>query len=356
MITTSKKQQIEKYLRMELQRGRWAVGEQMPVEEDLITELGVSRSTVREALNSLISEGLIVRKQGVGTFVERISQSTIVICAWFENIVSPSGYWYRDLVSGIRTLAESEDHKVEILVGNGTSIDLAVSSIAKHLSGPGAGEYVGAINVMPYGFLDSYFSRLSIPLVNIQVGWPVGKYSVVLDYDHMVEKALEVMRDYELDDFAVMYTDDAVLNVGELSIAQRDQWLRMLVGGDKSRLVPVATIAEGYTGFKQWWATRKTNGIFFMDDSLYEVAARAILELGIRVPADLRIVTHANIGRQFSIPFPVDRIGYDAKSVVTTVWNMMNDLINGRSLDSNSIQLGGVCQRSKPSAAEAMFF
>jgi len=44
-------------------------GEQLPSEEALTKMLGVSRSTVREALGYLETQGLIFRKHGSGTFV-----------------------------------------------------------------------------------------------------------------------------------------------------------------------------------------------------------------------------------------------------------------------------------------------
>jgi GntR family transcriptional regulator len=45
--------------------------DRVPPEMELANELGVSRTTVRDALSRLENEGVIYRKQGAGTFVNR---------------------------------------------------------------------------------------------------------------------------------------------------------------------------------------------------------------------------------------------------------------------------------------------
>ncbi|WP_324715565.1 GntR family transcriptional regulator [Carboxydochorda subterranea] len=47
----------------------WPRSAPLPSEPKLASQLGVSRPTVREALHALEREGLILRRQGVGTFV-----------------------------------------------------------------------------------------------------------------------------------------------------------------------------------------------------------------------------------------------------------------------------------------------
>jgi GntR family transcriptional regulator len=56
-------------LRSQLQSGEYAVGDRLPSEPELAQELGISRPTLREALQILEEEGAIVRRHGVGTFV-----------------------------------------------------------------------------------------------------------------------------------------------------------------------------------------------------------------------------------------------------------------------------------------------
>jgi GntR family transcriptional regulator len=52
-----------------ISRGRFKPGDRLPREEDLANEIGVSRSTLREAMGFLETHGIISRRQGIGSFV-----------------------------------------------------------------------------------------------------------------------------------------------------------------------------------------------------------------------------------------------------------------------------------------------
>ena len=62
-------QQIYEILRGQLIRGNWAPGELFPTEFDLIRDFQVSRVTIRQVMDRLVSEGFIYRQRGRGTFV-----------------------------------------------------------------------------------------------------------------------------------------------------------------------------------------------------------------------------------------------------------------------------------------------
>lgn len=56
-------------LRDRIKRGLLEAGSALPTEENLCSQFGVSRITVRRALADLQSEGLVERRHGLGTFV-----------------------------------------------------------------------------------------------------------------------------------------------------------------------------------------------------------------------------------------------------------------------------------------------
>ncbi|MFE2260770.1 FadR/GntR family transcriptional regulator [Streptomyces griseosporeus] len=56
-------------LRARIADGTWPVGAKLPGETTLAKELGVGRSTVREALRALAGAGLVRPRQGAGVFV-----------------------------------------------------------------------------------------------------------------------------------------------------------------------------------------------------------------------------------------------------------------------------------------------
>lgn len=61
--------QLYTLLREQIASGRFAPGDRLPTEAELVADYGISRITVRQALKSLEEEGLIRREAGRGTFV-----------------------------------------------------------------------------------------------------------------------------------------------------------------------------------------------------------------------------------------------------------------------------------------------
>ena len=81
-------QQLYEILRGNILHGKWKVGEMIPAEPELIDQFGVSRTTVRQVLDSLVKEGLIYRQQGRGSFVAEptLEQGLMRIVSFTEDM------------------------------------------------------------------------------------------------------------------------------------------------------------------------------------------------------------------------------------------------------------------------------
>ena len=82
-----KARRIYLLLRERIASGEFAPGARLPSEPALATEHGVSRVTIRRALDSLAGDGLIDRRVGAGTFV-REGQIPRPIVADFSNMMT----------------------------------------------------------------------------------------------------------------------------------------------------------------------------------------------------------------------------------------------------------------------------
>ncbi|GEO79798.1 GntR family transcriptional regulator [Companilactobacillus mindensis DSM 14500] len=61
--------QIHNEIRKEIESGKWAVGERIPSERQLSQVFDVSRMTLRQAIQTLVDEGILQRQVGSGTYV-----------------------------------------------------------------------------------------------------------------------------------------------------------------------------------------------------------------------------------------------------------------------------------------------
>ena len=93
--------QIADQLRALMSQGEFAVGQRLPAERDLATQLGVSRPSVREALIALEVEGMIEVRTGSGIYVRGVSSAA-------STARSESPDWGPLEVMSARLLVESE--------------------------------------------------------------------------------------------------------------------------------------------------------------------------------------------------------------------------------------------------------
>jgi DNA-binding FadR family transcriptional regulator len=105
--------QLVDSLRSHIEAGGWPVGTRIPPEQALMEELGVGRSTLREALGALVHLGLLEARIGDGTYVRASSELQSVMVrrassAQRENVLELRTV-LEEYASGAAALRRSED-------------------------------------------------------------------------------------------------------------------------------------------------------------------------------------------------------------------------------------------------------
>ena len=114
--------QVTKIISDRIRGQDYSPGKRLPSESDLADELGVSRATVRSALGNLAAEGLVLRKQGDGTYVNKhiVDVPTRMGAMWdYIRLIENSGYEAATqmLGSDIRPATEQEAASLRIAAG-----------------------------------------------------------------------------------------------------------------------------------------------------------------------------------------------------------------------------------------------
>lgn len=73
-VRSSLVKQVVEQLVQRIETGTWPIGERIPPEPELVEQLGVSRNTLREAVQALIHNGMLEARQGDGTYVRASSE------------------------------------------------------------------------------------------------------------------------------------------------------------------------------------------------------------------------------------------------------------------------------------------
>jgi DNA-binding LacI/PurR family transcriptional regulator len=354
MAILTKAQQVEQYLRSAIQSGRWAARERLPGEFDMVEELGVSRPTLREALNSLAKDGVIVRKSGSGTFVaDEVKIGTIAILATAEGLTSPLGLWYRTLLEEARKCIEYAGYRAVLAAGYGDAKEDLISSLHV-LDQPNIKDVVGVLALMDMEPLEGFLQAQGIHSVMMDGQVPTGRYCVLEDYPRLVEQGCGMLEARGYDEFAFMafdYTDSPKSKLAERVLEEGTRLTKEALGFDDDRLVWVPwtpNSENAYGVFKEWWSRpQRPNAVFFADDMLCDVATRAIMELGIEVPNELAILTLANVGRHFHFPMNLTGIGFDPTTVASTAWEMLSKLISGEPVDEPIVYIPPVVRKGQ---------
>lgn len=91
--------QLIERLKNSIEKGHWTLGDKIPSENQLMEQFGVSRNTVKKAIEELVQEGILYRIQGKGTFVAKPKlQQSLMGFYSFSKVLKEKGLNPKDII------------------------------------------------------------------------------------------------------------------------------------------------------------------------------------------------------------------------------------------------------------------
>jgi DNA-binding LacI/PurR family transcriptional regulator len=325
-------------------------GDRMPSVRELATLVGVSVKTLRAAQALLAKDGLLEIRHGSGVYLtERARPLGVGIYSEF-NILQPRTSSFHSLVPHfLREFLEQQGVQADIYIGksrpgdrdNGPSNTRFRADVEN-----GRLDAVAILNAPSTSGWGTWAQQLAIPAVGMHT-----PYQVQVGYGEIITQAVRRLALQGSRRIAML-----AWYKGGLKEALHDalngcgldffpEWIR-------HDLHPMLSGA-GWEEFREIWMARreKPDGLLVADDMLFDEARIAIQELGIRVPEELQIVTHANKGAARRYPFPVTEIQMDPQRHAEALGNMLLKRLRGEAVEPSTVTLPFEMVEAAPVAA-----
>lgn len=296
--------QLANALRASIAAGEYKSTNRLPTEQQLMQKFGVSRQTVRNALEILAGDGLIQRRQGSGTVIleqkPKSENNTIAIVISFD-----SSYIFPSILMDAQQVL-LENGFSALVYGTENQVEKERRILLQLLEHPVRGLIVeGTKSVLPNPNLDLYeqLRQSGVPIVFLHNSYPELSCPIIRDDDesggylavqHLLAKGHgRIGGIFKLDD------GQGILRYSGMMQALRDAGVPFgeenIFWFDTNQRV--ALIEQGSTGWLEDYASRLvrtcTAVICYNDEIAYQLLD-ILLQSGVRVPQELAIISFDN--------------------------------------------------------------
>lgn len=280
-------------------------GTKLSTEQELTAELGVSRSTIRQALDLLETDGIVTRKHGSGTFFvghaepERTGQTGLIglINFFFMD------YIYPEIIRAIEETISAEGYSLALANCNLDS-QREIESVERLIEQGAKGlilEPSRNIQIDEHHPMQQLISGLKIPIVTTHWGISNRRVSTVtLDDVRAGYDATRHLISAGHRDIALAYKRDVqagedrytgyINALSEAGIPYREQLVASYDNEDEAR-----DYRQGYALTEHLLRqSPRPTAIFYFNDHIAMQGYQAIQDRGLAIPADLSVIGFDN--------------------------------------------------------------
>ena len=314
-------QQIANYYEKEIVEGRLGPGDRIPATTELAKKFEVNTATVQQSLKLLMNRGLVGRAPGRGTFVRKgINSKTIGIIFGKEIYTDPNKVFYSAFLESLTTLLEDKGWNCKLFTSSEfAGYDKAFYDLKSEVD---SGEIKAVIEFCSNSLISSWVSD------ECPVPYPKGPRHT--DFKHFTYTGLDYLYKNGAQKVNVIAQDsDYGLKSYKKAISAFCN--NRNIDSKNIILTPAASrIDKGYQAAKKIFKNGiNCDSLLVSNDSTFKGVLYAILELGIKIPEQIKVLTHANKGVDLFCHLPLTRLEVDPDNFATQTWEELIRKIEG---------------------------
>jgi len=342
--------QLLNQLRQLILSGRWQKGDRLPSESKLVDHLGISRTTVRIALQSAEVEGLIRRAAGRGTFVDYTPDELTTKRSIGYVTRSFHSDLHRVLLSSVETELRSSGYRV-FFSNAGTNDEEAevLGSLLEDIDGlilwpnvkttPTVRDTLNQLaeQGIPIVFIDRLIEGINADFVSTDnFGGTAGltRHLIELGHEDIVFLQGNISKLYSIDEryrgyeFVMQESGLDILPVWKVNSPNETEFVEVDIYRLLSDMSDELT-QQIQTLFEQ--TPRKPTAIIGANDALAILAMKAIEQLNLNVPEDISIVGFDDISLAAHMHTPLTTVSQDAHEIGVIAAQLLMSRLDGNT-------------------------
>ena len=339
--------QMANALRAAITEGKYLPANRLPTEQQLMNQFGVSRQTVRNALEILTNDGLIQRRQGSGSVIleqkANSDNNSIAIVISFAN-----SYIFPSLLMDAQQVLLEDGFSTQVY-GTDNQFEKERKILLQLLEHPVRGLIVeGTKSVLPNPNLDLYEQLRSsgVPIVFLHCYYPELNMPVIRDDDesggylaaqHLLSKGhVRIGGVFKLDD------RQGILRYSGMMQALRDAGVSF---GEENTFwydtnQRVSLIEHGVTGWLENYAAqlvKNCSAVVCYNDEIAYRLLNILLDSGVQVPRQLAIISFDNSHYSSLGAIGLTSLSPDPGKLGSLAAQAILDLIHGSPVQSQKL-------------------
>lgn len=314
--------QVANYFEKEIVEGRLSPGSRIPATVKLARQFEVNSDVIQQSLKLLATRGLVERAPGRGTYVRHgVNLKTIgIICD--ENIYAKSDPLF---------LSVFLEKITEVFAKNGWNCKLySTSKSSKYdktfyelKSAAESGEVRAVIELCSNRMIKKWAEE-ECPIPYLPMHLTVDFYDLAVNgLTYMLKQGCK----------KILFLTHILSEMKEVYKTAVD-YVKNQYPDNDFEIITVHSYPnteEGYKAVHDTYSKKcKPDGLFACNDSAFRGALYALLELGIAIPKETKVMTHANKGLDIFCHLPLTKMEVDPEEFAQKMYQELISLIDGK--------------------------